>query len=321
VIMSLPEPGHRVTVRRILGGTRDAPQVGDVVGWLLSADERELRVERRDGKVVRVPRPALLLCKVIPDHPGRSRPARAVSPEGLTRICSLGWPAVHRSWLGEWELRAAAGFTGRANSAAVAGDPGVPTSAALSAIRDFAATHGIPARAQVIERSAWDAEIQAAGWAEPASGHTSALVQVAELGTAPPADPRVHEEGELTDAWLTVYGRPGDPAAARAVLAGPPRVNLLAVGSPPVAVGRAVATGEWLGIAAVAVRPEHRRNGLARAIIETALAWGWSQGCDKAYLQVEPDNEAALRLYEQYGFTTHHAYHYLQPSATAGLSL
>jgi len=42
-----------------------------------------------------------------------------------------GWPPLERAELGGWLLRAAAGFTGRANSVLPLGDPGMPLSEAV----------------------------------------------------------------------------------------------------------------------------------------------------------------------------------------------
>ena len=46
--------------------------------------------------------------------------------EDLERAAALHWQAPETEPLGEWRLRAAAGFTGRANSALPLGDPGLP---------------------------------------------------------------------------------------------------------------------------------------------------------------------------------------------------
>ena len=43
--------------------------------------------------------------------------------EDLERAAALHWQAPETEPLGEWRLRAAAGFTGRANSALPVGDP------------------------------------------------------------------------------------------------------------------------------------------------------------------------------------------------------
>ena len=45
--------------------------------------------------------------------------------EDLERAAALHWQARETEPLGEWRLRAAAGFTGRANSALPVGDPPV----------------------------------------------------------------------------------------------------------------------------------------------------------------------------------------------------
>ena len=58
----------------------------------------------------------------------------------------------------------------------------------------------------------------------------------------------------------------------------------------------------------------HRRQGLARRIVETSLAWAVEHGADKAYLQTMPSNDAALALYAPYGFVDHHDYLYLNPA-------
>ena len=57
--------------------------------------------------------------------------------EDLERAASLHWQAPETEPLGEWRLRAAAGFTGRANSALPVGDPGLPLPEAVAAVEDW----------------------------------------------------------------------------------------------------------------------------------------------------------------------------------------
>ena len=47
--------------------------------------------------------------------------------QDLERAAALHWQAPETERLGEWRLRAADGFTGRANSALPLGDPGTAT--------------------------------------------------------------------------------------------------------------------------------------------------------------------------------------------------
>ena len=54
--------------------------------------------------------------------------------EDLERAAALHWQAPEPERLGDWLLRAAEGFTGRANSALPLGDPGVPLPEAVAAV-------------------------------------------------------------------------------------------------------------------------------------------------------------------------------------------
>lgn len=50
------------------------------------------------------------------------------------------------------------------------------------------------------------------------------------------------------------------------------------------------------------VAPEHRRRGVARALVERVLAALGTRGVRRVYLEVRESNTAARRLYEQLGF-------------------
>lgn len=57
-------------------------------------------------------------------------------------------------------------------------------------------------------------------------------------------------------------------------------------------------------VANVAVHPEHRRQGIARLLLEAALDHVERQGGREILLQVKEKNEGAIRLYESLGFLT-----------------
>ena len=57
-----------------------------------------------------------------------------------------------------------------------------------------------------------------------------------------------------------------------------------------------------LHIMRLAVRPERRRRGFARALVRTALADPASAGARRAYLEVRPSSLAARTLYGSLGF-------------------
>lgn len=294
--------GKRVSVRH-----REPDGVRDVVGRVLVADASGLHLERRDGQRAFVPAGTVLAMRVVPDRPLRPRRAAAIATEDLVRVTSRGWPAVESVALGEWELRASGGFTGRANSVAVHGAPGVDDP--FAAVVEFYERRGLRPLAQLVVGSAWDRRFEDAGWVPVVDQPPGAIVQVADLGTPPPADPEAVVAPHASDAWLAHYGRVADPALARAVMEAPATVGFVSIGDA--AIGRVVVTGEWAGIAAVEVAPAHRRQGLGRRIVRTALAWAVEHGADKAYLQTMRDNHAAIALYAPFGFATHHEYRYL----------
>ncbi|MEO6470493.1 MAG: GNAT family N-acetyltransferase [Aeromicrobium sp.] len=310
--------GKRMTIRYVVGGRGPSggPAMTDVVGRVLAVSGTEITLERRDGSPVVVTLTDVVAAKVVPAAPARSRGAMAISADNLTRITSRGWPAVVSEPLGEWELRASNGFTGRANSVAVTGDPGLPPAEAVAAVEAFYATHGQEPMAQVVVGSQGERLFIDAGWSalEDRAAGSGAIVQVAELvDVFELGDVRI-EDGASTE-WLNLYHRVDDVAAARAVLEGPATVGFLSIADPvtggPVAIGRVVVTGEWAGLACVEVAAGHRRQGFGRRIVEASMAWARQHGADKAYLQTRIDNLAAIALYEPYGFQTHHTYLYL----------
>ncbi|KAA1400233.1 GNAT family N-acetyltransferase [Aeromicrobium ginsengisoli] len=311
--------GQRIVVRHVVGGTGPSggPAMSDVIGRVRAVDENSVTLERRDGRTQVVVLSDVVTWKPVPDRPLRRRRAADVSADELTRITSLGWPAIESVQLGEWELRTSRRFTGRANSVAVHGDPGVGLDVALDRVLEFYGSHDVPALAQVVVGSAAERDFLDARWTPMAGYHGGAVVQVADLDPAYDTDGAARIAPTADDDWLANYGRVNDPAAARAVLEGPATVGFVSIGSPAVAIGRVVVTGEWAGIACVEVAPDQRRRGLARRVVETSLAWAVERGADKAYLQTMRTNHAALALYEPYGFVDHHDYRYLEPGTTA----
>lgn len=53
------------------------------------------------------------------------------------------------------------------------------------------------------------------------------------------------------------------------------------------------------------VTPEHRRKGIATALLKQAQAWAQARGDRQIGLQVFADNPSAIALYRKFGFQTH----------------
>lgn len=75
-----------------------------------------------------------------------------------------------------------------------------------------------------------------------------------------------------------------------------------------VATGLGILDRDYIGIYAINVRHDCRRQGLARRICETLLREGARAGARKAYLQVVDGNTSAIRLYQSLGFSSQYSY-------------
>ena len=243
----------------------------------------------------------------------------------LEAVAAAGWRAPEEAALGEWRLRAAEGFTGRANSALAAGDPGMPLADALSAACDWYAARGLPPMVAVpypLGRPG-DSDLgrflDRRGWGTRPGPAIVMTAPTAGLARPWPAgDAELRPEPDL--AWLDLYhGYRGQlPPVARRLLLSAPFQAFASIrrDGGTVAIGRVAVAGGWGGLSAVAVRPGHRRAGLATAITAALAGAAAGQGAASLYLQVEEDNEAARALYTRSGFTGHHGYHYrIAPAA------
>lgn len=316
--------GRRVSVR-LLDELRDAasgrPVFRDVIGVLTSWNDHVLTVVRRDNSIAEIPANVLVAGKVVPPFPARRAPLPAIDPVALQRIAARGWPAVEQARLGEWTLRASAGFTSRANSVQALGDPGRPLSEALAYVQDWYTARSLPTCVEVVSPgSAADltAELARRGATRvtPALVRTAPLAPLARLSRAPET---VRLSRTAGPDWMSVYHRVSDdPAVARAahqVLHGGPSVWFATVPGPdrtepPLAIGRCVIDGPWAHFSAVEVQPAARRRGLATTVMAVLAARAAEEGAIAAYLQVEADNTGAITLYDGLGFTTSHTYHY-----------
>jgi ribosomal protein S18 acetylase RimI-like enzyme len=290
--------GRRVVLRRRVGERDGRPVFTDILGELVEA-VGALVIRRADGETVTVPRSEVHRLKAVP--PGREEIL------SLFRVEARGWPGPEREFLGEWVLQAGEGWTRRANSALVAGDPGVPVVEALRHVEDWYTARRLTPRLIVPlpAMAPTDHAADRLGWV------LDVEVEVLTAPTTPaPLDPGIRFAGAPDAGWAAAYQARTVPPVGVRILTAPETVTFGSImdGDTTVAIGRGVVVDGWLGIAAMEVLPEHRRRGLAARMLRGLLAWGAASGATRCYVQVESDNVPALALYRGLGFTGHHRY-------------
>jgi N-acetylglutamate synthase len=247
----------------------------------------------------------------------------AISIRDLEEAAAGGWRAPEETRLGGWLLRAAGGFTGRANSALATGDPGVPLAEAAAEVCRWYAARGLPALVSVAyplggpDASPVGRFLAGRGWpvrSGPATVMTAASAAVADATADAAAVVRVDLDTEPDESWLALYrfrGQPLPPIARRLLLSAPwQRFASVREAGRTIAVGRMAVADGWAGLTAVEVDPAHRRRGLGRAVTGALAAAAADRGAANLYLQVLDNNAAARTLYRRAGFADHHGYHY-----------
>lgn len=297
-----------MVIRRIVGVRNGRPLYSDALGELVAVDETKLTVATTNGTIV-VPLSEVHRAKRVPPQ----RRPTAADVIALELAADAAWPAPIRGRLGDWLLRSADGWTGRANSALPIGDPDRPLEAAIDAIEEWYAERGQPAliNTPLPLAAPVGAALDARGW----TARPLTFVQTGALSRLVADAPGVSLAKAPGDDWLAIYEarKRSLPPAARHVLTGPPEVRFASLydGDTLIAAGRGAVVGEerrWLHLASIEVIPAHRRKGLARVVTAALATWAAELGATEAFLQVEEHNTAAIALYGTLGFTTHHSY-------------
>lgn len=243
----------------------------------------------------------------------------------LERTAAAHWRGTEERWLGDWLLRAAEGFTGRANSVLPLGDPGLPLDEALSAVTDWYHARGLPPMVAV------PAPLETGPSGPPLDNHLAerqwpthpgpAFVMLADLPLSGrragslPAGVEVRVAAQPDDAWAAMYRYRGQdhlPPVARKVLTSAESQSFMSIrsGGEILAIARLSLAGGWAGITAVEVSPARRRQGLGATITTAACREAERLGVGQVFLQVEVTNAPARALYEHLGFRYSHRYHY-----------
>ena len=238
----------------------------------------------------------------------------------LERVAAAHWRGTEEEWLGDWLLRAAGGFTGRANSALPLGDPGLPLPAAVTAVEQWYRRRNLRPMIVLPQGAApepLEDLLAERSWL-PRPG--PAFVMTADVADIPESTADVRLAAEPDAAFLGLYRYRGQdlPPIARTLMMSAPWQAFGTIGQD----GRAVACGRvsvarpengapWGALTAVEVDAACRRQGLGAAITSALADAAASQGARRILLQVETANAPARALYQRCGFRDSHRYHYM----------
>lgn len=243
-----------------------------------------------------------------------------------------GWRPLSRLDVDGFALLRSRGVTRRANSIVPVDPPTDPEAldAALDRVTGLAGASEGPLLFRVYPENGHAAVDESLARRRLAVEASCEILEL-PLGPRTPApDPRATiSTGPLPEDWFAAsWGlSPREGEGAREtlhdILAGTPAVHVAiagegagapADGKTPAAVGRAALVDHGRTRSAVlnqiATDPEHRREGLGTAVVRTLLAASQVQGAERALLEVETDNPAALALYRKLGFRRIGTYHY-----------
>jgi len=235
--------------------------------------------------------------------------------EALECAAARHWQAPDTEPLGEWLLRAADGFTGRANSALPLGDPGRPLPEAVTAVAKWYRRRGLRPMIVLPQGAAPDhleTHLNERGWLPRAA---PAYVMVADVADLSLSRTDVDFTPEPDAAFLGLYRYRGQdlPPIARTLMMSAPwqAFGSIRLDGQAVAVGR-VSVADDLGVlTAVEVDSGYHRQGLGTAITAGLATAAAARGVTRILLQVETTNDPARALYFRCGFTDSHRYHYM----------
>lgn len=242
----------------------------------------------------------------------------------LERAGMKAWPGIEMSKNGSWVLRAANGYTQRANSVQpLDSDDDDELNTRIAQISDWYSARGLPPifRMTPLASPKLALALDAAGWTVVDRSCTLAMEMPDVV-----ADPRgeyLDPFGErFLDSQRTMQGYSEDKMQKFVAL-------MRAVAVPMVGVvlysdeNAAVASSLWAvadGIAVtgnVVTDTALRRKGFGGAMMRTGLAWAKEQGAAAAALNVVADNVAGRGLYASLGYRWlfDYAYRYRGPAA------
>lgn len=225
------------------------------------------------------------------------------------------WPSPSTLLIGDWVVRFASGYSGRANSASPLKPGAELDEATLAMIEELYRADGLPPsiRLTPLVGEETHKRVLARGYRLK----DASFGLIADLdSTEPLIEPDLQIEARPSQDWIAgVSSHQVEAKRNEAQLAAivekvrlPAAFATFLLAGEPVAYGMSVAERGMAEIGSVIVDPNHRGHGFGRRMITGLMSWARLMDAEASYLQVDQTNAVALKLYAGLGFRRLYAY-------------
>lgn len=235
------------------------------------------------------------------------------------------WPCREEESYGDWVLRAADGYSRRANSALAIGDPPEGIQAALDHVQTWFRSRELEPCLKItpLATPSLAEALDARGWTVKTP--SVVLRRTSEHAVEPTRTVDVSWTSAVADEWfepLVTWDEelPEQGAHHRALLERMPHPRFAVLRDDGHVAGAVVASvdGDQAHIYDLVVDPLLRGKGTGSAFFGQILSDLFLDGIAAVTLQVLETNEVARRLYQRTGFVEVHRYHYRVPPCQDG---
>lgn len=278
---------------------------------LLGVLHDESTIRKRDGSLITFDPESITHWRVVTKVVAKAGFGAPLSMRirELEGAAAIALPADITEELGRWVLRASQENILLRNSvlptgARPFGEPGIDIDQALRKVTEFyhrktllpAITVPLPAYSKL------DEHLEAHGWIL----HTEFNVMVIDTSEIPPTvhDPlfTVKISQKTTSEWLPEPKQ----QLSECILRSPAHYLSIMCGEQSLAHSRISIVDGWGVITHLFVTPEHRRQGLGRALLHELAGVAHTQGCSRLTLRLDSSDSPALAGVESLGFRFHH---------------
>ncbi len=241
----------------------------------------------------------------------------------VDELAANAWAAHTNQIVDGWRLRWNDGVTGRANSvwAGSLGEDQITLEDRIKIAEEFYQRRNAPPKFHICPATQppdLDSILEARNYAviTPTDVQIASVAAVLERSVS---NYEVNVFENFSETWFEAFCQLSERTDSRAINARreilrhiAPRAGyaLLKIDDQNAAVGLGVVERGWMGLFSIDTGAAFRKRGAATAIIRALMKWGQTFGAVQTYLQVVPQNTAAMNLYAKLGFKKLYQYHY-----------